>query len=175
MRRRQSTWLRTAGALIPTLTHTSQRAIALVRPVADPSAALRFRMETEAPAESSETRRLNKGDQFILDFGGHRTGHLAFDLVGEGVDAPVRLRLTFGEVPTDVAEPLYPYTGQLATGWLPDEIINVDYLPQSVKMARRHAFRYVKWRLSIRQLPSQCVSGMCGRSPSVRPQNRRPH
>jgi hypothetical protein len=52
--------------------------------------------------------------------------------------------LTFGEVPSDVAEDLYPYTGTLSSSWLPDETINVDFLPQKVHMPRRYAFRYVK-------------------------------
>jgi hypothetical protein len=146
MRAKQGAWLDKAQSLIPTLTETSQSAVSLVQPVADESLPLRFRMERQAPAAELEKRLSGKGDAFILDFEGHRTGYLSFDLVGEGrgVDAPVRLRLTFGEVPTDVAEPLYPYKGQLATGWLPDEVVNVDYLPQSVRIPRRHAFRYVK-------------------------------
>ena len=56
----------------------------------------------------------------------------------------MRLRFTFGEVPTDVAEPFYPYKGELSEAWLPDELINVDYLPHAVRMPRRYAFRYVK-------------------------------
>lgn len=146
MRERQGRWLETARSLIPTLGLTQQTPVSLVRPVADDALPLRFRMEREAPGLELENRLLKQGDSFILDFEGHRTGHLSFDLVGEGrgVDAPVRLRLTFGEVPTDVAEPLYPYKGHLATGWLPDEVINIDYLPQSVRLPRRYAFRYVK-------------------------------
>ncbi len=146
MRQRQAQWLKTASGLIPVLKRTPQQPLALVKAVPDAAAVLRYRMETEAPATALGERLFKKGDQFILDFGGHRTGHLEFDLIGEGkgVDAPVRLKLTFGEVPTDIAESFTPYTGQLATGWLPDEIINVDYLPQTVKMPRRYAFRYVK-------------------------------
>ena len=146
MRERQGRWLETAQSLIPTLGITQQTPVSLVRAVADDSLPLRFRMEHEASALELENRLLKKGDSFILDFEGHRTGHLSFDLAGEGrgVDAPVRLRLTYGEVPTDVAEALYPYQGHLATGWLPDEVINIDYLPQSVRLPRRHAFRYVK-------------------------------
>jgi alpha-L-rhamnosidase len=146
LRARQSAWLDRAQSLIPTLTEAAQSAVSLVRPIPDDSLPLRYRMDREAPAVELENRLLNKGDSFILDFEGHRTGHLSFELVGEGkgVDAPVRLRLTFGEVPTDVAEPLYPYNGHLATGWLPDEIINVDDLPQTVQLPRRYAFRFVK-------------------------------
>jgi len=145
MRTRRQAWLNQAQALIPTLSQTEQTPLGLVRFTADPSLALRLRIDPDA-GPPLEDRLLEKGDSFILDFGGHRTGHLSFDLIGEGrgVDAPVRLRLTFGEVPTDVGEPLYPYKGQLATGWLPDEVINIDYLPQSVHLPRRYAFRFVK-------------------------------
>jgi hypothetical protein len=145
MRERRADWLAKAEALIPPLSKTVQAPVNLVRAIPDVAAPLRFRMENEAPADQLEQRVLAKGAQFILDFEGHRAGHLQFELVGVGnVDAPVRLRLTFGEVPPDVAEPLYPYKGTLATGWLPDEIINVDYLPQTVTLPRRYAFRYVK-------------------------------
>jgi alpha-L-rhamnosidase len=139
-------WLAKAQALIPVLRQTDQPPVHLVRAVADAAQVLRFRMEAEAPAAALEDRLLGKGDSFILDFTGHRTGTIQFDLVGEGqgVDAPVRLKLTFGEVPTDVAEPLRPYKGLLAEGWLPEEIITIDYLPQTVRLPRRYAFRYVK-------------------------------
>ena len=135
-----------AEQLKPALRETSQPPLSLVRPVAAPSEALRWRMESEGPAEALTGRVLKKGDVFTLDFGGHRTGYLSFRLagVGRGVDAPVRLRLTFGEVPTDVAEPLYPYKGSLSSAWLPDEVVNVDYLPRDVRLPRRYAFRYVK-------------------------------
>jgi alpha-L-rhamnosidase len=135
-----------AESLKPALRETAQRPLLLVRPVAAPAAALRWRMETESPAAGLAERVLKKGDTFILDFGGHRTGYLSFRLlgVGRGVDAPARLRFTFGEVPTDVAEPLYPYKGGLSSAWLPDEVVNVDDLPQDVRLPRRYAFRYVK-------------------------------
>ena len=118
----------------------------IVRAEPDPSLVLRYRMAVDAPATELAKRTFKKGDSFILDFGGHRTGFFAFKLETSGrePDAPARLRLTFGEIPPDVAEPFYPYKGQLSSSWLPDETINVDYLPQPVRMARRYAFRYVK-------------------------------
>ena len=139
-------WAAKAESLIPELLETIQSPVNLVRAVAAPGAPLRFRMETESPASALATRELRRGDSVIVDFEGHRTGYLSFRLATEGrePDAPVRLRFTFGEVPTDVAEPFYPYKGQLSEAWLPDEVINVDYLPQSVRMPRRYAFRYVK-------------------------------
>ena len=139
-------WAAKAEALKPKLVETPQLPIDLVRPVAAPELPLRFRMDREAAAGDLARRVLRKGESVTVDFGGHRTGYLSFHLATEGraPDAPVRLRFTFGEVPTDVAEPLYPYNGQLSQAWLPDELVNIDYLPQSVRLARRYAFRYVK-------------------------------
>jgi alpha-L-rhamnosidase len=87
-----------------------------------------------------------KGDQVILDFGSHRVGYLSFHLGVEGVnvDAPARLRLTFGEIPYDVTENLHPCKTWISTSWLPDEIINVDWLPTDVELPRRYSFRYLK-------------------------------
>ncbi len=126
------TWAAKAESLIPALLETEQLPVHLVRAVAAPETPLRFRMETESPASALAGRQLRRGDSVIVDFEGHRTGYLSFRLTTEGrePDAPVRLRFTFGEVPTDVAEPFYPYKGELSEAWLPDEVINVDYLPQ---------------------------------------------
>jgi hypothetical protein len=139
-------WISVAESLKPKLRETVRKPVSLVRPVADSAAFLKWRMESLGAAAEIAGRSLKRGDSFILDFGGHLTGHLAFSLAGEGsaVDSPVRLKLTFGEVPNDVAVPLESYTGTLSRAWLPDEIINVDFLPQRVRLPRRYAFRYVK-------------------------------
>ncbi len=139
-------WIALAESLKPKLRETVRKPATLVRPVADSAAFLKWRMESLGSAADLAGRSLKRGDSFILDFGGHITGHLAFSLSGDGtaVDSPVRLKLTFGEVPNDVAVPLDTYTGTLSRAWLPDETINVDYLPQRVRMPRRYAFRYVK-------------------------------
>jgi hypothetical protein len=60
------------------------------------------------------------------------------------VDAPARLKLTFGEIPAEVAEPFDPYKGELSRAWLQDELINIDVLPSVVELPRRYAFRFVK-------------------------------
>lgn len=162
-------WKRQAEALMPRLVETEQLPVSLVRAVAAPDSPLRFRMEREAAAGDLAKREFRRGDSVIVDFEGHRTGFLSFHLATEGrdPDAPVRLRLTFGEVPTDVAEPFYPYKGELSEAWLPDEVINVDFLPQSVRMPRRYAFRYVKievvdtspeFRIRIEKLRAHAVT-----------------
>jgi alpha-L-rhamnosidase len=87
-----------------------------------------------------------RGDEFILDFGMHLVGYLSFKISGRGVniDAPVRLRFVFGETPRDVAEELYPCNTWISTSWLPDEVFNIDDLPSTYEVSRRHAFRYLR-------------------------------
>lgn len=132
--------------LKPALHEETQLPTRLVKAVADPAQFLRWRMEPDGSPESLAGKTFRAGESFMVDFGGHRTGFLSFSLegVGRSVDAPARLRITFGEVPGDVAEPLHPYKGNLSESWLPEEIITVDFLPQKVRMPRRYAFRYVK-------------------------------
>jgi len=139
-------WVAMAESLKPVLRQTTQSPVAIVRATSDKGRYLRWCMDIDAPGADLPNRLLHKGDSFILDFEGHRAGYFHFLLIGEGrtVDSPVRLKLTFGEVAGDVAEPLYPYRGSLSSAWLPEEIITVDFLPQEVKMPRRYAFRYVK-------------------------------
>jgi alpha-L-rhamnosidase len=139
-------WLKLAESLQPQLHEKVELPISIVRPVPDSSRFLRWRMETVSPAAEIEKQLLRKGDNVILDFGGHRTGYLSFILKAEGIniDAPTRLRLTFGEVPSDVAEDFYPFKGALSESWLPDEVMNIDEPPKEVQFPRRHAFRYLK-------------------------------
>jgi len=171
-------WKQQAQGLMPRLIETEQSPVSLVKAVAAPESPLRFRMEREAAAGELARRELKRGDSVIVDFEGHRTGFLSFHLATEGraPDAPVRLRLTFGEVPTDVAEPFHPYKGQLSEAWLPDETINVDFLPQSVRMPRRYAFRYVKievldtspeFRIRIEKLRAHAVTSARAEPPPL--------
>jgi hypothetical protein len=172
-------WLQKAESLTPELVETEQLPVSLVRAVSAPELPLRFRMEREAPADALATRQLKRGDSVIVDFEGHRTGFLSFHLATEGrdPDAPVRWRLVFGEVPTDVAEHFYPYKGQLSEAWLPDETINVDYLPRAVRMPRRYAFRYVKievvdtspeFRIRIENLKAHAITSARRMPPALR-------
>lgn len=139
-------WVTHAESLTPVLSETLQSPIRVVKAIAAPETAMGYRMETDGDIARFSERSFTDGDSFILDFGGHRTGGLSFflDWEGRGVDAPARLRLTFGEVPSDVAESAYPHQGWLSGAWIPDELINVDFLPRNVTMPRRYAFRYVK-------------------------------
>jgi alpha-L-rhamnosidase len=139
-------YLITAEALKPRLHERTVGVQALVAPHAAPDHALRFSMAHLADGVALAERSWREGDVFYLDFGVHLVGYLSFRLepTGSVADSPVRLRLTFGEVPTDVAEPLYPYRGWISAAWLPEEVITIDDIPAACELARRHAFRYVK-------------------------------
>lgn len=139
-------FLDVAQALIPALHERRLPVSALVEPEARPDHPLRYAMRTVADGGALPQRVWREGDTFYLDFGQHLTGYLAFRITPTGsvADSPVRLRLTFGEVPTDVAEPLHPYKAWISAAWLPDEVVTIDDLPTTFRLARRHAFRYVK-------------------------------
>ncbi|KAK7573164.1 hypothetical protein V3481_018342 [Fusarium oxysporum f. sp. vasinfectum] len=87
-----------------------------------------------------------KGSDFILDFGIHMVGYLSFhlDYVGQNMDAPCRLRLTFGESPLDVTMDMNNVKTWISTAWLPDEVINIDICPQTISLPRRYSFRYLR-------------------------------
>lgn len=99
--------------------------------------------------DNFESRLWGRGEEFVLDFGIHMVGYLQFRLAGEGVniDAPCRLQLTFGESPIDVTEAMTDVKTWISTSWLPDEVINVDYMPDNVLMPRRYSFRYLRVRV----------------------------
>ncbi|KAG7406424.1 hypothetical protein Forpe1208_v013652 [Fusarium oxysporum f. sp. rapae] len=87
-----------------------------------------------------------KGSEFILNFGIHIVGFLSFhlDYIGQNMDAPCRLRFTFGESPLDVTLDMNNVNTWISTAWLPDEIINVYICPQTINLPRRYSFRYLR-------------------------------
>lgn len=141
-------WIMLAEKLKPELVRRKVPASNIVHGVTDAGSVLKYKMmaDVKNTLKTISEKPLHSGDSIIVDFSHHLTGFLSFDLdwAGRGNDAPTRLRLVFGEVPGDVMERLYPYTGTLSASWLPDEIINVDHLPAHVSIPRRHAYQYVK-------------------------------
>ena len=77
---------------------------------------------------------------------GSIVGYLTLSLLNErsNADAPLRLKLTFGEMPCEVGENFAEYSGWLSRSWLQDEIVNMDVLPGTLTLNRRYAFRYLK-------------------------------
>ncbi|MEJ0230757.1 sugar hydrolase (plasmid) [Klebsiella michiganensis] len=139
-------WVSLAETLKPRLHEEVHFITSTVNPQKAPKLPLGWRMTPVYTQEELSHQTFKTGEHVIVDFGDHYTGTLHFLLGWKGIscDAPARLRLVFGEIVTDVAMPLYPYNGWISSSWLPDEILNVDFLPQQVNIGRRHAFRYVR-------------------------------
>ncbi|KAK0105516.1 hypothetical protein ONS95_004123 [Cadophora gregata] len=137
---------RKAEALKPQLHEWIDRPLSVINFEVDEKAFFKCKPVQIHTIQELQDLSYGKGDQLILDFGSHRVGYLSFHLGVDGVnvDAPTRLRLTFGEIPYDVTEDLHPCNTWISTSWLPDEIINVDWLPTDVEMPRRYSFRYLK-------------------------------
>lgn len=143
---RRDSWLAKATKAKPQLFRKAMKPIAIVRAQKDAASFQGWKMVVIDKPESVFNRPLLPGESFILDFGGHLAGQFVFSLraFDAPVDAPVRLSLTFGEVPAEVAEPFESYHGGLSRSWLQDEVFNFDDVPQTVTLPRRYAFRYVK-------------------------------
>lgn len=139
-------WLRKAAEAMPKLHETIVKPRAIVRSVADDKAFQGWRMEQCEPIEALYTSSLKERGSVILDFGDHYTGYFSMKLNHTGLpaDAPIRLRLTFGEVPAELNTPFEPYTGSLSRAWLQDEVVTVMRLPEVLTIERRLACRYVK-------------------------------
>ena len=140
-------WLDKAQANMPELKHTLVKPVAIVEGVADDGAFQGWRMvKSDQAIENFYKTSLKGHAPIILDLGDHYTGYVTFKVNHTGLpaDSPVRLKLTFAELPAEVMTPFDPYTGSLSRAWMQDEIITVMRLPEVVKIPRRIACRYVK-------------------------------
>ncbi|WP_238996753.1 sugar hydrolase [Paenibacillus pinistramenti] len=135
-----------AEQLAPYLYEEDIQPFFLVKLLADPDVIHGWRTEQEEVAQTLESMELGKGDSVILDFGDHRVGRLSFDVVpvGSPPDAPLYLKLTFGEMPVEMAVPFTEYNGWLSRSWLQEEHKHIDVLPAHLELERRYSFRYVK-------------------------------
>ena len=70
-----------------------------------------WKSEYVAPASTLANCVYGKGDSVILDFGNHEVGYLTINIRPEGSppDAPLKLKLTFGEMPVEITEPFENY------------------------------------------------------------------
>lgn len=169
---KQISFLTAAEALTPELSYTEENPKNVVTFVPDDKAFLRHTVTVQYNASMLEDKWFTSGDEFIVDFEGHRTGYFSFylDARGENVDCPARLRLTFGEVPGDVVEDFYPSKSWISTSWFPHEEAKIDELPGHVNIQRRHAFRYVrvqvlevssKFKICFRKIKCHAVTSAC--------------
>lgn len=85
------------------------------------------------------------GDRFVVDFGRHCVGHVSFTLWDDGryIDAPVRLKMRFAEVPYEIGRDHASYHGGLCSSWLMEDVFNFDRIGR-IELPRRYSFRYLE-------------------------------
>src|SRR6478735_1077673 len=142
-------WLQKAESTTPALIETVKSPVSLVTIVKDENAFQKWKAIKSNPVDSLYNNSFKKQSGVVADFGEHLTGYFTFSVedMGRAMDAPLRIKFTFGEVPSELATPFDPYPGGLSRAWLQDEIITVSDVPSTITISRRLAFRYVKMEL----------------------------
>ena len=143
----RSGWLKKAETYKPALKETIKKPIGIVKIAKEPSAFQGFKAISAGNIDQLYNSSFNKANSgIVVDFGEHLTGYCTITInTRQGnMDAPLRLKFTFGEVPAEMATPFDPYPGGLSRAWLQDEIITVSVLPATITIPRRVAFRFLK-------------------------------
>ncbi|UJF34516.1 alpha-L-rhamnosidase-related protein [Paenibacillus hexagrammi] len=135
-----------AEALLPELQESIVTPKRVIDVIADADAFQGWSAEETISLEELTGSSLGKDDSFILDFGDHQVGYVSFTVkpVGSPPDAPLGLKLIFGEMPCEVAESFDSYNGWLSKSWLQEETMYIDILPAEIRLPRRYCFRYMK-------------------------------
>ena len=97
------------------LNETIIEPVGLVDLVKNEAAFQSWEAPSVAPIDSLYGKSFRQLKSVVVDFGDHYTGYFSFDLqtIWGTSDAPVRFKLTFGEVPAELATPFDPYNGDL--------------------------------------------------------------
>lgn len=145
----RSQWLQKAEQYKPELIITEKTPLEVVNIIPDDHSFQKWKVLNVSPIDSLYNTPFREKKEVILDFGEHMTGNFCFSVRSTGLaaDGPLKFKLTFGEVPAEVSVPFDPYPGILSRGWLQDETVSVMYVPETVNISRRLAFRYVKIEL----------------------------
>lgn len=142
-------WLELAEKNKPVLTEQVIRPVGVVELVKDATSFQGWRMKPVASIDSVYKTSFKKINHLIVDFGNHYTGYFSMRIgqMGSTPDGPIRLKVTFAEVPAELAQSFDPYPGGVSRAWLQDEVITVMDPLSEVKLARRVACRYLKIEL----------------------------
>jgi hypothetical protein len=138
-------WIQKAEGYKPTLDTTLKSPVGVVQVIQDEASFQNVKARHVNSVPDLNKLLLKKDSSFVLDFGTHLVGYLQFFVKADpGADAPLQLRLTFGEVPLELSASFDDYKGSLSKAWLQQEVITIDVMPDTVRLPRRYAFRYVK-------------------------------
>lgn len=143
---RNEDYLQKAEKLKPALHETIVSPKRLAAVASNSSKIHGWELQTQADAATMSSKVLRKGDHIIVDFGQHLVGYVSLYVqpVGSPPDAPLHLKLTFGEMPVEMAEDFATYEGMLSSSWLQQEEMYIDVLPHKLELPRRYSFRYLK-------------------------------
>lgn len=135
-----------AERLIPELFRGTATPRGSIDVIADENALQGWRTKPASEPQAWRGKSFGKGESFVLDFGDHLVGYVSVAVrsTGSPQDAPLKLKLTFGEMPCEVGEPFDSYQGWLSSSWLQEETVFVDVMPAVLKLPRRYSFRYMK-------------------------------
>lgn len=174
---RRAAWLKEAAASMPELRRTEHYPVRIVRSVADSTAFQGWRMEPSEPIEALYASSLKQRRKVIVDMGEHMTGYFSLRVnhTGMPADAPIRLRITFAEVPAELNTPFDPYPGGLSRAWLQDETVTVMRLPATERIERRVACRYVmievlaqsSFDFRVEDITLEAVTSASGEAPAL--------
>lgn len=174
---RRAAWLKEAAVSMPELRRTEHHPVRIVRSVADSTAFQGWRMEPSEPIEALYASSLKQRRKVIVDMGEHMTGYFSLRVnhTGMPADAPIRLRITFAEVPAELNTPFDPYPGGLSRAWLQDETVTVMRLPATVRIERRVACRYVmievlaqsSFDFRVEDITLEAVTSASGEAPAL--------
>ena len=139
-------WLEKAELAKPLLKYKEVKPKSLVEILDDPAAYQGFKSQKLMSIEAFFHTPLKEiEEEIIVDFGDHMVGEFQFVISSTiAAHAPVQLKFTFGEVPSEMAMPFGEYEGRLSSAWLQEEWMTLHYMPDTVRLPRRYAFRYVK-------------------------------
>lgn len=160
---KRKSWLEKAEANKPVLIVTEKKPLQQVEMVKDPDAFQGWKAMRIGAIEDLYKESFKSKSKVIVDFGEHITGSFSFSvgILANTPDAPLRFKLTFGEVPSEVVTPFDPFpAGSLSRAWLQDEVMTVMTLPAVVTIPRRVSFRYVKIELLANSSYDFNISGM---------------
>ena len=135
----------------PALRERLLKPAALVKVEQSEGAFQGWRASRSGEPDSAFGRPLARGDEFLFDFGEHLVGYVKLELgdIDRPVDAPVRLDLSFAEVPSEIGEGREEAAsrGTISPSWIQDETVTIDEVPSVFEVPRRFAFRYMRLRV----------------------------
>ena len=103
-------------------------------------------VEAEEPMDVMKDRTLGKGERICFDFGDHYVGYLTLRIstAGSPPDAPLYMKIRFGENAKEITERAEDYDGWISSSWIQEEYIHVDVFPADLQLSRRYAMRFVE-------------------------------